>query len=93
MAVSMGGEGALITNGSAAWHTPGLKVQVQSTVAAGDSMIAGMAVGFSRGLELPEAFRLGVAAATARCMTPPDEIITAETCAMLAGRLEVERIS
>ena len=92
VAVSMGGEGALVTDGKSAYHTPGLKVEVKSTVAAGDSMIAGLAVGFKRGLPLDEAFRLGVAAATARCMTPPDEIITAATCSMLAEKLTVERI-
>ena len=92
VAVSMGAEGALITDGKRAYATPGLKVAVKSTVAAGDSMIAGMAVGFSRGLDIPEAFRLGVAAATARCSTPPDEIITAQTCAALAAQLNVERI-
>lgn len=93
VAVSMGGDGALITDGSRAYVTDGLRVEVQSTVAAGDSMIAGLAVGFSRGMDLAEAFRLGVAAATARCMTPPDEIITAETCEMLANRLRVERMA
>ena len=88
----MGSEGALITDGSRAYATPGLKVEVQSTVAAGDSMIAGMAVGFSRGLDLPESFRLGVAAATARCMTPPERIISADACVALAAQLKVERI-
>ena len=92
VAVSMGGEGALITDGSRAYATPGLKIEVQSTVAAGDSMIAGLAVGFSRGMDLPDAFRLGVAAATARCMTPPERIIDADTCAPLAAQLSVERL-
>lgn len=92
VAVSMGGEGALITDGKCAYATPGLKVDVKSTVAAGDSMIAGLAVGFTRGFGLDDAFRLGVAAATARCCTPPDEIITSETCLMLAEQLKVEKL-
>jgi len=91
-AISMGGEGALITDGKTAFRTPGLKVDVKSTVAAGDSMIAGLAVGFRRGYSLDAAFRLGVAAATARCMTPPDEMITAETCQILSEKLKVEKI-
>jgi len=92
VAVSMGGDGALITDGSEAWHTPGLRVEVKSTVAAGDSMIAGLAAGFGRGYDLPNAFRLGVAAATARCATPPERIIDAETCLRMAGQLKLERI-
>lgn len=92
VAVSMGGEGALLTDGKSAWQTPGLKVEVKSTVAAGDSMIAGMAVGLTRGYPLEEAFRLGVAAASARCCTPPEEIISAETCLKLSEKLKMEKI-
>lgn len=92
VAVSMGSEGALIVTKDEAWKTPGLKVDVKSTVAAGDSMIAGLATGFRRGYSLKEAFRLGVAAATARCMTPPEQVITVETCLDLAAKLEIEKL-
>lgn len=92
VAVSMGGEGALIVDGKSAFCTPGLKVEVKSTVAAGDSMIAGMAVGLSRGYPLEEAFRLGVTAATARCCTPPEEIISPETCMRLLDELKMEKL-
>jgi len=92
VAVSMGGEGAMITDGSGAWHTPGLKVEVQSTVAAGDSMLAGIAAGLSRGLALPEAFRLGVACATARCVTPPEQMIAAETVDQLCVQIQMEKM-
>ena len=92
VAVSMGGEGALITDGREAWRTPGLAVDVKSTVAAGDSMIAGLAAGFTRGYDLREAFRLGVAAATARCATAPERIIDLESCLRFAGQLQMERL-
>ena len=92
VAVSMGAEGALITDGGRFWHTPGLRVEVRSTVAAGDSMMAGLACGFVRGLDLPEAFRLGVAAASARCMTAPDRLIRAADCEALAKRIEIREI-
>ena len=92
VAVSMGGEGALITDGKRAFRIPGLKVEVKSTVAAGDSMIAGMAVGLGQGYPLEEAFRLGVAAATARCMTPPEEIISRETCLKISDELKMEKL-
>lgn len=92
VAVSMGGEGALITDGRSALRTPGLKVEVKSTVAAGDSMIAGLAAGFRRGLGLEDAFRLGVAAATARCCTPPEEILSAKDCLLLTEKIDVEKM-
>ena len=93
VAVSMGGEGALITDGKTAWRTPGLKVEVKSTVAAGDSMLAGIAAGLCKGMPLQDAFRLGVAAATARCATPPEEMISAETCQNLYEQIRMEKIS
>lgn len=93
VAVSMGGDGALITDGKTAFRTPGLQVEVKSTVAAGDSMIAGIAVGLSRGYSLEEAFRLGVATATTRCMTPPEEIISAQMCLRLSEKLKMEKLS
>ena len=92
VAVSMGGEGAIIVDGQSAFRVPGLKVEVKSTVAAGDSMIAGIAVGLSRGYPLEEAFRLGVAAATARCSTPPEEIISPETCLRMLDELKLEKL-
>lgn len=93
VAVSMGDRGALITDGREVLRTPGLRLEVKSTVAAGDSMIAGLATGFARGLDLERSFRLGVAAASARCMTPPEEIISRETCARLAEEICIERMS
>ena len=93
VAVSMGGEGALILRGDEILRTPGLKVEVESTVAAGDSMIAGLAAGFGRGYGLEDAFRLGVAAATARCMTPPEQIIARTDVEALAEKLRVEKLA
>lgn len=93
VAVSMGGEGALITDGRNAFRIPGMKVDVKSTVAAGDSMIAGMAVGLGKGYALEEAFRLGVAAATTRCMTPPEEIISCDVCMKISDELKLEKLN
>ncbi len=92
VAVSMGAQGALITDGETALRTPGLRVEVRSTVAAGDSMIAGLAAGFRRGFSLEEAFRLGVAAATARCATPPEQGIPPELVERCAGELKMEKM-
>lgn len=92
VAVSLGGEGAMITDGGQAYRAAGLKVKVRSTVAAGDSMIAGLAAGFCRNMSLSDAFRLGVAAATARCATEPERRISAEDCRALAEQIKVEKL-
>lgn len=67
--VSIGAGGAVLrsADGSARFRAPA--VQVDSTVGAGDSMVAGIVVGLSRGLTLREAVALGVAAGTATCLS------------------------
>ncbi len=64
--VSLAGAGALLVpaHGASRWiHAP--KVRVVSTVGAGDSLVAAMAVALEGGEELEAAARLGVAAGTA----------------------------
>ena len=92
VAVSMGGDGALVCDGKNAYLAHGVKIDVKSTVAAGDSMIAGFAAGFARGYDVPEAFRMGVAAATVRCMTPPEEIIGEAAVKDMMERIRMEKI-
>lgn len=92
VAVSMGGDGALITDGQQAWRAPALKVKIASTVAAGDSMLAGLAAGLCRKMNLWEAFRLGVAAATARCATPPEQTLCAAACQDYFEQIQMERL-
>lgn len=67
--VSLGGDGAYVTDGAAAFYAPIMDVPVRSTVGAGDSMVAGMLRGFDLGLSPVEAFRHGVAAASSSVTT------------------------
>lgn len=87
VAVSLGGDGALITDGREAWRAEGIQIAVRSTVAAGDSMVAALAVELDRGASLADAFRLGVAAATARCATDPALPLTDALCRDYADRV------
>lgn len=73
--VSLGAEGAVITDGKEAWRAQAKSIEVRSTVAAGDTMIAGLVIALSKDYDLCGALRAGVAAATVRCMTDPDEMI------------------
>ena len=93
VAVSMGGEGAFITNGETSLLAPRVDVAVRSTVGAGDAMIAGLTAGFSRGLPLNETFRLGVACATASVMSEGTGLIDRETCDALLNRVVIEAYS
>ena len=63
LCVSLGSQGAYITNGAEAWRCHPPKVAVRSIQGAGDSVIAGMCMALEKGLSLPEILRYGVCAA------------------------------
>lgn len=62
--ISLGGDGALFF-GDRTWSLPALDVPVQSTVGAGDAMLAAFALAFQSGMSEREAFSLAVAAGSA----------------------------
>ena len=63
--VSLGARGALVASGKQSARLPAIPTQARSTVGAGDSMLAGIVFGLSRGLGLHDAVRLGIVAGTA----------------------------
>ncbi len=67
--LSLGGEGAVITNGSESYYCKSMNVAVNSTVGAGDGMVAAAAVKMQEGAHLAEVLRAGVAAGTATVTT------------------------
>lgn len=90
--VSLGAEGAMITDGSETLYAPRLSIDVKSTVGAGDSMVAGMACGFMGDNSLEETFRMGVACATARCMTEGHRVIDRTVYKALLPMVEIQKL-
>lgn len=68
-AVSLGGQGALAADESGAWWACPPPIELVSSVGSGDSLLAGLANGLLRGLDLPEALALGVACGSADALT------------------------
>ena len=66
--VSMGGDGALYVTDSEIIYAQGLKVPVGSTVGAGDSVVASLAVAEEAGMSLPETVHLSTATGAANVM-------------------------
>ena len=69
IALSLGERGALISDGQRVLQAQLPKVKAISAVGSGDSMVAGLVVGFSDGLSLEESIKSGVAAGTANTLT------------------------
>lgn len=87
VAVSLGPEGALVVTASDAVHVPSHRVEVVSTVAAGDAMVAGTLAGLCRGRPLVDAVRLGVAAGAATCATTESHLCDADDIRALDASL------
>ncbi|MHB9879886.1 1-phosphofructokinase family hexose kinase [Pacificimonas sp. ICDLI1SI03] len=76
--VSRGRKGALLVGAAAAFSFDPVAVDVRNAVGAGDSMMAGVAVGIARGLLIQECVRRGIAAGTAAVMTDGSVLARAE---------------
>lgn len=92
VAVSMGANGALLTNGQETLYAPRVNVPVQSTVGAGDAMVAGLTTGFLAEKELVDVLRMGVAAGTASCMTEGTQLVERATYKNLLSTIEIVRM-
>lgn len=92
VAVSLGADGAIILRGDEALYAPKLNIEVKSTVGAGDSMVAGLIAGFMAENDLEETFRMGMACATARCMTEGYRIVDKTVYRAVMDMVKIERI-
>ncbi|SBS73502.1 putative phosphofructokinase PfkB [uncultured Mycobacterium sp.] len=68
--VSLGAQGALLVTPDSVHRFAAVPVPTGSGVGAGDAMVAGIAVGLTRGWPLTKAVRLGIAAGAAKLLTP-----------------------
>lgn len=67
--LSLGKYGAVLTNGTKNFYCKSINVAVNSTVGAGDGMVAAVAVAMKENADMPELLRRGVAAGTASVTT------------------------
>lgn len=74
--LSLGSQGALFVKRDSVIHTSGIKVDVKSTVGAGDSMVAALAFALDSEMDFEKAAALSVASGTAKVTTsgsqPPE---------------------
>lgn len=72
--ISLGAAGAILAWKGGAEHIAAPAVKIRSKVGAGDSTLAGMLLGLDKGMSMPDAARLGIAAGAAAVMTPGSEL-------------------
>ena len=84
VALTLGGDGAVLVTADAVTHLASPPIVVKSTVGAGDSFLAALVLRLAQGHELTAAFRAGVAAGAATATTEATE---------LCHRADVERLA
>ncbi len=92
VAVSLGADGAMITDGSETLYAPRVNIEVKGTVGAGDAMVAGLVAGFMADLDLEQTFRMGVACASTRCMTEGYKTIDKTVYRAFLDMVKIERV-
>jgi len=90
--VSLGPRGAVLTGPDNSYLATAPKVPVDSTVGAGDSMVAGMVAAFARGASAEQALRQGVACGAGTVQQPGTELFSGPRIANLAARVEIRQL-
>lgn len=90
--VSLGSDGALLTNGKENYYCKSTNVAVNSTVGAGDCMISAVCVGVVKGMPLKELLRMSVAAGTAAITTSGTNLFYKDKYEEIFKTLSVEKI-
>ncbi len=90
--ISLGAEGAVLTDGSYSYYCKSASVAVNSTVGAGDSMVAAACVGFSKGVPMQEILRMAAAAGTAAVTTSGTNLFYRDKYNEIYSKIYSERI-
>lgn len=90
VAISLGSDGAMVVSADQVWRARALQVNVQTTVGAGDSFVAGMVWALSRGESLLKAFQFGIASGSAALLAPGTSLCQAADVHTLMPQVIVE---
>lgn len=90
--LSLGKQGAIITDGSKSYYCKSINVAVNSTVGAGDAMVAAASLMLEQDAPIQEILRSGVAAGTATVMTKDSVSLTKEKYQEVFATLEVQQL-
>ena len=91
--ISLGEEGALFISKEECFKGQGPKVEVCSTVGAGDAMVAAFAYGISEGMSVKETAKMGLAVSAGAVMTYGTKPAEKEIVEELLLKVQLETIS
>ena len=86
--VSLGAKGAMLVTKEEAIHLLSPVVEVKSTVGAGDSMVAGLVLGITKGHSWKDILKLGIACGTAATLNAGTALCSKEDVARLYTYLQ-----
>ena len=90
--LSLGRDGAIYTNGITSYYCKSANVAVNSTVGAGDSMIAAASLMIENGADSKEVLRCAVAAGTASITTSGTNLFYRDKFEEIYSKLKVEKM-
>jgi 6-phosphofructokinase 2 len=90
---SLGPLGAVLVTETEAWKAVPPKVQVDSAVGAGDSLLAGVLVASAKNQSCQQMLRLGVACGTATATTPGTQLCHKDTIDTILPEVNVEALA
>lgn len=91
--VSLGDDGALLVKEGQCLKADGLKVPVQSTVGAGDSVVAALACGAEKGLSDEQRLKLAIAISAASVMCSGTQAPERETVEKLYHQVNIREVN
>ncbi len=91
--VSRGEEGAVLTTKAGSWQAIPPQVKPVSTVGAGDSVVAGIAVGELQQQPIEETFRFAIAESIATILRPGAEMGTYEEAEEWQNKVKVKKLN
>jgi 6-phosphofructokinase 2 len=91
--VTLGEDGAFLVSAEGSWRAEAIPVKPVTTVGAGDSFLGAMIAAFTSGATLEQAFRHGVAGATASLLSPGTQLCHAPEQRSFLDRVRIEPIA
>lgn len=91
--ISLGNEGAILVSPDNSYYAKALDVPINTTVGAGDSMVAGLVAGFSLHDDSEQALRYGIACGAGTVMHPGTELFSGNELATFRQNVVIETLS